>query len=142
MYEFDSTEEFIQHYGVKGMKWGIRRSYDKFKSKRNTKKLEKKDKKWAGKAGSKLMDKYGADDAIRKEVRSKTANALKKMKYASDTDSQNIATMLYAEAINKRLANDPGAKSPSGNKRVQVEVLSVNGSFVLRPVVKQKTRKG
>ena len=26
MYEFNNAEEFIQHYGVKGMKWGVRKA--------------------------------------------------------------------------------------------------------------------
>lgn len=132
-------EAYLEHYGVKGMKWGVRRSDAQLASARKQRKAEAK----ANKAGNKtekqrrkkavetrrVVDEKELDDLIRrldkekklKSLVSEDAPASKAAvsKMLSDTGSQvakqvlaGVAVALVAQAIGNKL----GDTTPTYNK--------------------------
>jgi hypothetical protein len=205
-----TQEEFLLHYGVKGMKWGVRKAasgagrYAKalgtnvalnvthpvinnrainanFKSSKTAaqkarkraigystkeieginakvksqvaakkrekkenakaKQLEKKENEWARTQPDALLKKYAADPTITKEALVKAQKVIGKKKYVSDEEMGKIYTKSVVDAINKRLDAAPDNKSPSGDKRVRVEVVEAFGQTLLKPVVQTKIEK-
>ena len=71
----------------------------------------------------------------------KAQKVIGKKKYVSDEEMGKIYTKSVVDAINKRLDAAPDNKSPSGDKRVRVEVVEAFGQTLLKPVVQTKIEK-
>jgi hypothetical protein len=105
------------------------------------KQLEKKENEWARTQPDALLKKYAADPTITKEALVKAQKVIGKKKYVSDEEMGKIYTKSVVDAINKRLDAAPDNKSPSGDKRVRVEVVEAFGQTLLKPVVQTKIEK-
>lgn len=60
MYDGMTREEYLEHHGIKGMKWGVRKSYYRAKAKRTLKKANKAIKKYNELGGQMTIQKKTA----------------------------------------------------------------------------------
>lgn len=98
------NEEYLMHYGVLGMKWGVRRANKNTHNKNYTDKQRKNDRAFYGKGGEKRINKhlnegYGLRGARHLEVerKEKIANAKKTAKKGAKKTANVMARvgMMY-----------------------------------------------
>lgn len=129
------SEEFLEHFGVMGMKWGVRKdkaaSLKKSKSEPNSKKisseLKKADKEWEKKKTLhkntfELANKAGDDPVFKKLLLNEAAKIAKQ--YVSPKDQQDVWQMKYSELINKKFIDTPAAYNPSKTKVIQMQPVT------------------
>ena len=145
MRETDRIDDILLHYGVKGMRWGVRKKVTEFvegkKAKRISKKISQADKAWERTVEKGIMNKYANDSGVSMEARSKAEQQIKKMKTISRDQAQNIMTKAYADAINSRLKNDPQARNTTGNKQVRMEVVQQGRYIFMKPTIQELLKK-
>lgn len=128
----DFVDQFLEHHGVKGMKWGKR------KSRRAEKKEAKADKKWerktvssktlyavyneAARAANKDLDGINA----KHEGKNFNIDSADRRKYYDEVAANfNSHVQTAAAKYNQ---------SPSGKKRLQVDINPISGEFTIQSV--------
>ena len=148
-------DEVIEHYGVKGMKWGVRKDPDRVaarkqakEEKKTAKKLAKADKKWAKGMTQDRIDKamQDADSRTRKQ-QAKLEGMMRKsdlFKKAQSGDRQAMQelnfkwTVEYANILNKDMRKQAELKSPSGKKALEVMIARIGDDPFMAPRVVDK----
>ena len=107
----EKVEEFLAHYGVKGMRWGVRRDLKKLRPGDRADYIARKDSKWTAKveANPKVakISKMASKDAKRQIKQLNTQYAKKDLKKDAltrsryDSEIQSILTQSLAKASNK-----------------------------------------
>ena len=137
------SDEEIQHVGVKGMKWGKRKSRSAYMTRRTAKaekKLAKKDEKWEKKQNPYAMAAETHNRALPKMT--KFLSELDKKYKNANFDDENDAEAKkyfkefeneYKKQLNSALNSSPDSVSPSGKKKAQAVMLDY-GSFKIEIV--------
>ena len=135
-------DDIIEHYGVKGMKWGVRKDPDRVsarKKARADKKLAKADKKWEKKMTYQRMTdahQEASDRTLSKQ--DKVINKIQKtddFKKAMSGDAKAMKrvedrfTMEITPILNEYLSKQASLVSPSGKKAVQAVITSMDGEI-------------
>ena len=113
----------IYHFGVKGMKWGVRRSEAELRSSRSKAekyhdKLTSKDEKWA----QKKLAKGKAEKALEKHEKRQTPKNLAKYERGVD-----LRTKKFDSMVQKEIAKDPNfKKNLSPQDRLYLEKRAAN----------------
>jgi len=131
------SEVVLAHYGVKGMKWGVRRKSDSGgdgsdgskpsrKERRAAKKLEKADKKWEEKGG--IETYFKVYNAAAQTANSRIEDFNNQPKYKDkDFSKDSKARREYYDAYSKeftKILNDTSKTmglNPSGTKRLEFD---------------------
>lgn len=119
----DEVEALLEHHGVKGMRWGVRRSRSE-------------------------IDADSADVVVRKELQTKIANNRGSTDSLSNVDLQKLVTRLnlegqYSQLVGKKVqadkANSPYAKGNNFAKEMLKIGATANQiySFANSPIGKQ-----
>lgn len=136
------VEQIIEHYGVKGMKWGVRKDPDRVaarKKARADKKLAKADKKWEKKMTYQRMTDAHQEASDRTLAeQDKVIDRIQKSKdftKALDGDAKAMKrvedrfTMEITPILNEYLSKQASLVSPSGKKAVQAVINSMDGEI-------------
>ena len=151
----DYLDEVLEHYGVKGMKWGVRKDPDRVSSrkqakmeKKTAKKLAKADKKWAKKMTPERIDRAMKEAASRtKKEQGKLATRFTKTEMFKKADAgdeqamRDVAfawTIEYANILNKDMRKQVDLISPSGKKAVEVMLAEVGDRPFMAPRIVDK----
>jgi hypothetical protein len=128
MTALQSDVDFLAHFGVKGMKWGVR----------NERRMEKKDAKWAQKQKNyKTIIKVNNTAAVRANADVQYINA----RYSGvDLTKPSAKTTKYYKEVEKnwndhvaRAASELGV-SPSGRRKMSVKIDMYTKDFVMDDV--------
>lgn len=128
MTALQSDVDFLAHFGVKGMKWGVR----------NERRMEKKDAKWAQKQKNyKTIIKVNNTAAVRANADVQDINA----RYSGvDLTKPSAKTTKYYKEVEKnwndhvaRAASELGV-SPSGRRKMSVKIDMYTKDFVMDDV--------
>lgn len=126
----ENVEDFLEHYGVKGMKWGERRA----RNRQLNRESRKKD--WA-------KQERDVERARTRVYTGKTKADYKKAKEKYKSDKLNIgsreAKKLLLKARNKKYSEISKAQEAKNKKEVAV-ILGVVGAATLLQVVGSATR--
>lgn len=115
-------EEYLQHHGVLGMKWGVRK---------DRKTLSKGAKPEKIKRGSKNIDVEFGEDALYKKSQSK-AKRVSRMLIPDDTilgNALNIAEAIQNQRVKKHIIKALGGKAKHYNKSDLENAMKVANSF-------------
>ena len=151
-YDLDDT---IEHYGVKGMKWGVRKDPDRVaarkqakEEKKTAKKLAKADKKWTkGMTDAKIQKAMADSDSRTRKQQAKLEGLMRKsdlFKKAQSGDRQAMQelnfkwTVEYANILNKDMRKQAELKSPSGKKALEVMIARIGDEPYMAPRVVDK----
>ena len=125
------SDEEIQHFGVKGMKWGMRKP--------SAKKLAKKDAKWEKKIESKkaVISARAYNHAVPK-INSLVKTHQEKAKGWKESDPrwkslEDEFGKEFESALNSYLNQTPDSVSPSGKKRAKA-IMKDNLNFRIEVV--------
>lgn len=123
----ETAEEFIQHYGTRGMKWGVRKNIQSRQGAARSEYVEAKDAKWVGKvsANPKIskVTRIAARDAkkqtrkLKKEYKENGLN-VKKPGLARTRYDNEVKDILQQSV--DRASNKIHGTSPTGLKEVQI----------------------
>lgn len=103
-YESPYYEDYLMHYGVKGMKWGVRKKTYGTSDLRNRYDAAKAEKKAANKAYSKSFDKaYNKSIAAYSPIKKhREANAARWEQASKDADKSTAARQAFKQVKNER----------------------------------------
>lgn len=127
----DSPDAILEHYGIKGMKWGVRRDKNKrtSSSTSNSKKRTSDEKKTTGKMGEGRIKKI---EALRKAARvNKNIN-----KPSSRKSINKLSDQEYREVLKKRQQADELSKSY--NQQLATEIARAKMQNELRYLKKNR----
>ena len=141
-------DDIIEHYGVKGMKWGVRKDPDRVSSRKQAKMEKKADKKWSkGMTGDKIHKAMADADSRTRKEQDKLEGLMRKsdlFKKAQSGDKQAMKelnfkwTMEYANILNKDMRKQAELKSPSGKKAVEVMIARIGDDPYMAPRIVDK----
>lgn len=141
-------DDIIEHYGVKGMKWGVRKDPDRVSAKKQAKMEKKADKKWTkGMTNAKIQKAMADSDSRTKKQQEKLANLMTNSdlyKKALSGDQQAMKefnfkwTMEYANILNKDMSKQAELKSPSGKKALEVMLARIGDEPFMAPRIVDK----
>lgn len=140
----ETDQDVLNHFGVKGMKWGVRKKRDsggpsKRRQNRNTRKA---DKEWAGNTQKRMGEIINESSKRTAKQQSELLKELKKSDVykralAGGTKESKELENAWTREQSKIIANDIMSRkdlvSPSGNKRVDVALAVRNGNTFIAP---------
>lgn len=137
----DSSEDFLSHYGIKGMKWGVRRSERQLEKARKRRAASSEDSRSAQDAQAKV--KKGSVDALsNKELQSMVTRMNLEQQFATLNEKANAKTKSagrqFAEGIARDLARET-VKSAVKNT-IGVEVQGAMEKQLTKGVNKSKKK--
>lgn len=162
----DEVEDFLAHYGVKGMRWGVRRSDDeisKSKSEKQEDKLQKKkDKAVVLRRGAaehakiiKEMDELGLDSPYMRDLYGRAADQSDRMFLITHMESKKSAVKRLRQPIDdkrKKLEKDAealeaGKMTPTQKKMIAGAVLATGvlvayGAYKYPDIVTRNAKAG
>lgn len=116
MHEYYPYEDSLEHYGVKGMKWGVRKQKDpisKYKNKQRKKVNKVYDK--AIKSAKKLSELYPDDKSIKQNIKNLTSTYKQDMKKIDDMTYYDVMNAKKADAAVAKQKRDAVVKSVQSN---------------------------
>ena len=135
-------DDIIEHYGVKGMKWGVRKDPDRVaarKKARADKKLDKADKKWEKKMSYQRMTDAHQEASDRTLAeQDKVIDKIQKTKdfkkaISGDNKAMDRINDRFAKDItpilNEYMSKQADLVSPSGKKAVQAVLQRMDGEL-------------
>ena len=148
-YDDDFPIYDLEHHGVKGMKWGVRKDPNKPVSAKKQAKMEKKaDKKWAkGMTKAKIQKAMSESDSRTKKQQEEAGKRLTKtdlFKRAESGDKKAAVdvnfewTREYASILNADLSKQAELKSPSGKKAIEVTLARIGDQPFMAPKIVDK----
>ena len=148
-YDDDFPIYALEHAGVKGMKWGVRKDPNKPVSDKKQAKMEKKaDKKWAkGMTKAKIQKAMSESDSRTKKQQEEAGKRITKtdlFKKAESGDNQAMIdfnfewTRQYAKILNADMSKQVALKSPSGKKAIEVTLAQIGDQPFMAPKIVDK----
>ena len=148
-YDDDFPIYALEHHGVKGMKWGVRKDPNKPVSAKKQAKMEKKaDKKWEkGMTTAKIQKAMSESDSRTKKQQEEAFKKLSKTDTFKKSQSGDpFASMklnfewtaTYASILNSDFAKQVELKSPSGKKAIEVTLAQIGDKPFMAPKIVDK----
>lgn len=145
-------DDIIEHYGVKGMKWGVRKDPDRVAARKKDKMEKKADKKWAKSMTQDRINKAMTDaDSRTNKQQEEAAKRITKtdlFKRAESGDRQAMIdynfewTKQYASILNADMRKQAELKSPSGKQALEVLLAQYGDQTLLSPRIVKRDESG
>lgn len=141
-------DDIIEHYGVKGMKWGVRKDPDRVSARKQAKMEKKADKKWTkGMTKAKIHEAMTDADSRTKKQQEEAFKKLSKTDTFKEAQSGDPFaamklnfewTATYASILNSDFAKQAELKSPSGKKAIEVTLAQMGDQPFMAPKIVDK----